>query len=131
MRRGFTMLELVFVIVVLGILASIAGVKIFATRDDALIARARNNVASIRSGIINKYSANMMRGSFGYPAQLEKTGSSVPFDDVIQGRAKDWTKSGNNYTFKLGSKTVLFTYDSRNGTFDCPHSQSLCKALTE
>lgn len=73
----------------------------------------------------------MMRGSFGYPAQLEKTSSSVPFDDVIQGGAKDWTKSGNNYTFKLGSKTVLFTYDSRNGTFDCPHSQSLCKALTE
>ena len=73
----------------------------------------------------------MMRGSFGYPAQLEKTGSSVPFDDVIQGGAKDWTKSGNNYTFKLGSKTVSFTYDSRNGTFDCPHSQSLCKALTE
>ena len=73
----------------------------------------------------------MMRGSFGYPAQLEKSGSSVPFDDVIQGGVKDWTKSGNNYTFKLGSKTVLFTYDSRNGTFDCPHSQSLCKALTE
>ena len=131
MRRGFTMLELVFVIVILGILSSIAGVKIFATRDDALIARARSDVASIRSGIINRYSSNMMRGSFGYPAQLEKSGSSVPFDDVIQGGAKDWTKSGNNYTFKLGSKTVLLTYDSRNGTFDCPHSQSLCKALTE
>ena len=59
------MLELVFIIVILGILASIAGVKIFATRDDALIARARSDVASIRSGIINKYSPNMMRGSFG------------------------------------------------------------------
>ena len=131
MRRGFTMLELVFVIVILGILASVAGVKIFATRDDALISRARSDIASIRGGIINKYNANMMVGRFGYPSSLEKSGSSVPFDDVIQNGAKDWTKSGNDYTFKLGSRSVVFTYDSANGTFDCPHSQLLCRALTE
>ncbi len=37
-RSGFTMIELIFVIVILGILASVAIPKLAATRDDAKIA---------------------------------------------------------------------------------------------
>jgi len=35
MRQGFTMVELIFVIVIIGILASVAIPKLAATRDDA------------------------------------------------------------------------------------------------
>ncbi|MFW5607548.1 MAG: prepilin-type N-terminal cleavage/methylation domain-containing protein, partial [Campylobacter hyointestinalis] len=40
MKKGFTMIELVFVIVILGILASLAVPKLAATRDDAEAAKA-------------------------------------------------------------------------------------------
>ena len=60
-RNAFTMIELVFVIVVLGILAAIALPKFAATRDDANVAKAKSTVAAVRSGIINERQARLFR----------------------------------------------------------------------
>ncbi len=54
-RSGFTMIELVFVIVILGILASVAIPKLAATRDDAQIAKATSEVASLVQDIGSAY----------------------------------------------------------------------------
>ena len=57
-RSGFTMIELVFVIVILGILASVAIPKLAATRDDANIAKASTEVSSLISDIGSYYTAH-------------------------------------------------------------------------
>ena len=44
--KGFTMIELIFVIVILGVLAAIAIPKLAATRDDAEVVRAAQNVST-------------------------------------------------------------------------------------
>ena len=50
-RSGFTMIELIFVIVILGILASVAIPKLAATRDDAKVAAVAQQVQSAVSEI--------------------------------------------------------------------------------
>ncbi|MCI6818689.1 MAG: type II secretion system GspH family protein [Campylobacter sp.] len=61
MKKGFTMIELIFVIVILGILASVAIPRLAATREDAEISATVANLRTLVSDATAYYTA---KGSF-------------------------------------------------------------------
>ncbi len=56
-RAGFTMIELIFVIVILGILAAVAIPKLTATRDDAKISKMVTNISTVVADAGNYYTS--------------------------------------------------------------------------
>ena len=90
-RAGFTMIELIFVIVILGILAAVAIPKLAATRDDAKISAAATTVNTLIQDVTTYYTA---KGDVNSSLITDITNvSSSP------GWASTWAANSVNYNF--------------------------------
>lgn len=134
-RSAFTMIELVFVIVVLGILAAVAIPKFSATRDDAIISKGRADVAAIRSGIITERQTRLVKGDSSFIKAADLSGSKL-FDGVMMygitpSTGKNgWSGGGGSYTYKVNGVANSFTYTEATGKFECT-SGTYCSKLAD
>jgi prepilin-type N-terminal cleavage/methylation domain-containing protein len=88
-EAGFTLIELVIVIVILGILAAVAIPKYEDMREQARVATVRGQLGSIRSAIAIQYARNAINGSAHFPP-LDGTifaEGRVPVDPVMNSSA--------------------------------------------
>lgn len=124
MKRAFTLIEVLFVLLILGILATIAIPKFSHVLDQADIGKAKSTVSAIRGGIQVYKNKHILLGEEPYPSSLDSSSNQL-FDVVLphgiapSTKAGGWSKSGEYYIFHTNAGDIAFKYDSSNGTFDC------------
>jgi len=120
--RGFTLMEVVLVIILLGILAAVAVPRFFDTGNTGKQEAEETIVALVRAGIESHYNRAVTRGTTPlYPAALDgasdgAASSSNPFFTTVltQPVTDNWSKSGSTYTGPAGNS---YTYNSGTGAF--------------
>ena len=120
-KKGFTLIELIMVIVILGILAAVAIPQYFNLQDDANEAAEKGIIGGVRAGI-QTYFAKYK----DWPTALDSaaagscTTSNVCFDNVLAqgGVTEDWTvDASGNY---VGPNGGSYAYSSSDGSFETP-----------
>jgi len=145
-RLAFTMIELVFVIVILGILASLAVPKFTATRTDAELTKGKADISSIRSAIVSDRQARLITGDSAWITDANLDTAGGLFGGVLMypitnkdanGHWHTDTVDNGDYDYKVAGVDINFDYDSANGKFDCNTTagtatqQKYCKILVQ
>ncbi|GEM_PF-2045791 len=122
MKRAFTMIELVLIIVILGILASIAIPKLTATKDDAGAVKASLELKNALTELATYYNIN---GNFSADGALNNSTSDIgKMSPTLQ---QTFSRSSDRW-----SDCLTLTTNSANATVTVSNtstSSAYCKAV--
>ena len=112
-RKAFTMLELIFVIAVIGILSAIAIPKFAITKNDAVISKTKTTIASVRSALATERQKRILQGKF---TDLNKTSIGINFINLLEHKVKGCSSPGcDGWQTGGGATTPTYTFYGSGG----------------
>lgn len=151
-HKAFTMIEVVFVVVVIGILSAIALPRFSDTADNAYLSKAQSEIMAVRSALATERQKRILRGDTTSIISLSCTSSSCPptptyaFDHFSPDQDNNYTAvidypikacvSGQKACWKVGTSNGKKTYkyqfiDSGEAIFILDNNRLSCKAGDE
>ena len=151
MKKAFIMIELIYVIVIIGILSAVAIPKFSGTKNSADITKGRAEVSSIRSAIITDRQKFLIRGDNSYISKLcTSTTAEKIFDTngtssrkllaygIVAGTADGkWSQNGSceSFNYKVNALDIQFDYNNTSGSFTCDRTDAntgdICKKMID
>jgi len=149
MKKAFTMIELVFVIVIIGILSAVAIPRMAPIVGDAKDTKAKATLSSVRMAIATERQKQILQGIFTGITSLRGSSSGVfsTFNDENGSRVLEYDvepcstttskrcwqvdqdKPGVRYTYAIGSKTCIFVLE--NNKFVDKTGSGGCTEITQ
>jgi len=160
MKKAFTLIELIFVIVIIGLLASVAVPKFSNLTNHAKDSSAKSVITSIQNSVDNIHSqwivnddfswkgadgndhSSDLNNSTGYPDKIDDgSGATNLFSYVLKipmracgdkssGCFEEYDDKKYEYNYSL-SKALRFEYNASNGTIDCDEGVGVTKGECE
>lgn len=153
MKKSFSIIEIIFALVIIGIISSYAINKYFNSLEKANFLKIKSEVTLINNAINQLYSNQTLLGNNSFiierldEASINSAGETlfngynefVLLDELILSTNEEkrklgfWIKlSDNIYKVYFSNESFLeFYLDSENILFSCDKSLSLCKKLEE
>ena len=141
MKKAFTMIELIYVIVIIGIISAIALPRLGGTVEQAYMTKGKDTLASVRSAISTERQKRILQGDLDDIANLNggSGGIFTTFDDdngskVLQHDVKSCSEigcwsTGDGITYKFYRENDFCTFKLENNRFNDKTASPGCTEL--
>jgi prepilin-type N-terminal cleavage/methylation domain-containing protein len=120
-RKGFTLIELIAVVVVLAILAGVALPKYFDYSAQAKVSACKGALGGVRAGIANFYANAAIGGSAAYPTLVEMETIGTVMQELIPANPYNGSNDVTAATWNAANPPVSgvagWNYDVAVGKF--------------